>query len=446
MKKIISMLLIVTLVLSLGLIPTFADEAVASNYTGDYTPGTWLNQFDGDGNCFGYSYTIFNAAAPFTAIVLPELYAGKSAEDRDADVLFELFSFTGEKAATLAADPIFKLEQHFDGDTKDTVIDFGKTMAKGQYLFKVSQTSANDDNNRTTGPYAVLPKPTEDYLYASDKVEFYSPIDTAGFCYKVVYDGSVADDAFFAEIVWSTPVSFKDDKTVSLVIRPMDSPAQRIQNMDYAILTPEIPEGKVLRYFTFKNAPTWQNTNGDSDLDYEVYVWNNDYETSYSTKPIKSGNVLNHADNQDLTLDFGARLTGGRRYLIVVYASNDGPVGFWTGNTIRKEGWEFFMDGEETTVYAASEYRYSTYTGPAETDEPTEPPTDTPAPTEPPTEVVTPEVTEAPQVTEAPKVTNAPEATPEAKSNGCGGFAAGGAVVLCALAAAAFISLKKKEN
>ena len=452
MKKLISLLVIISMVLSLGVIAVSADEAPSSatvaTFTGAHSPGIWLNKFDEDGNCKGFAYTIFNAAAPFTAIVLPEFYAGRSENNQDVDVRFELFSFVGEKAASLAADPIFTKDDHLDGDMRDFTIDFGTTIAAGQYIFKITQLTGNPEEE-VPGPYSVLP--TAEELYATDVLDFDSINGATSFSFSVVYDGSVAEDAFFKTIVWKTAQVFKDDKAVQLVVRTGD--AHQFQMADYAILTQEVPEGKVLRYFTFKNAPTWNNTNHDSDLDWDVYVWDTDYETTYSGVPIKSGTIVDHTDNQDLTLDFGARLTAGRRYLIVVYKANDGSIGFWCGSNVKRgyeETWAFFEDEEETDIIPACEFKFSTYSGPEETPEPTPTPTNTPAPTEPPVETEVPEEpTEVPEEpTDAPaNPTNTPDngssSSSSGKKGGCGGFAAGGMISICALAAAALIAKKK---
>ncbi|MCR5056484.1 MAG: hypothetical protein K6B54_06190 [Clostridia bacterium] len=452
MKKIISLLVIISMVLSLGVLAVSADEeagsATALNYSGDHQPGIWLNRFNEEGVCNAYAYTIFNAAAPFTAIVLPTLYAGRSENNQNSSVRFELFNFTGEKDASLAAEPIFTNEDALEGDTNNYTIDFGKSIPAGQYIFKISQITDNPERE-SPGPYAVLPA-AED-LYSTEIIEYGSLNGSVSFAFSVVYDGSVESSAFFKAIQWKSAQVFKDDKAVQLVQRTGD--AHQLQMADYAILTEEIPEGKVLRYFTFKAAPTWNNTNHDSDLDWDVYVWDTDYETTYSGIPIKSGSVVDHTDNQDLILDFGARLTAGRRYLIVVYKANDGNIGFWVGANIKKgyeEKWAFFEDEEETDVYPACEFKLSTYSGPEETPEPV------------PTPTATPDVTEAPPVTEEPEqptekvedpTEKAEEPTPTPKNSseestskkksGCGGFVAGGIVSVCALAAAVVIAKKK---
>ena len=131
MKKLISLLLAVSMILSIGVVFSFADdgsstESVALSYVGEHSPGIWLNQFDGDGNCKGYALTIFNAAAPFTAIVFPTLYAGKSENSEDVEDRFELYTFTGEKEKSLAADPIFTIDLPVDGDQNDFTVAFGE--------------------------------------------------------------------------------------------------------------------------------------------------------------------------------------------------------------------------------------------------------------------------------------------------------------------------------
>ena len=232
---------------------------------------------------------------------------------------------------------------------------------------------------------------------------------------------------------------FYDDRAVQVVKRVGDNARNFNSLDDYAILTAEIPEGKVLHQFILKNAPTWNNNGPGSDIDWEVYRWDNDYDTTFKGRAIAHGSEIDHKDNQDLVIDFGAKLKGGSRYLIVITASNDGAIGYWGGDTVSVEGWEFFEnEGDDAQSYPACTYKTATYEGPEETEEPT------------PEETPTPEVTEAPTPTQAPTEapTNTPEPapteepTPEPKKSGCGNVI-GGAFAIIAVAACALVIRKK---
>ena len=63
---------------------------------------------------------------------------------------------------------------------------------------------------------------------------------------------------------------FYDDRAVQVVKRVGDNARNFNSLDDYAILTAEIPEGKVLHQFILKNAPTWNNNGPGSDIDWEV--------------------------------------------------------------------------------------------------------------------------------------------------------------------------------
>ena len=448
MKKLLSILIAASMLFTFFALSSLAEDAgdkvLVATYDGSYEPGQWLNKFDEDDAVIAYSYCAFNAGAPFTDIVFPEIYAGKSAEDRDCDARFELFGYTSTVAAALETEPVFKTDLHFDGDIKDYSISLGKAFPAGQYVLKIAQTSDKGPDEQT-GRYVVLPRAHT--LYDNERLEFGGKAVSDDFAFALNFVKTEGVTDYFAPFSAEQLPQFKDDRPVTIVARKGDNPVELNQFGEFGILTPEIPEGKVLRYFIFKNSCTWNNVNGDSDLGFEVYRWDSDYDTSYKGRPLVSGTVEGHLDNQDLILDFGARLKGGSRYLIITMTENDGKVGFWSGDTISKEGWEFFADGDESDYLPSCQYRLSTYTGPEITEEPT------------PEETPTPEVTEAPDPTEVaedptkdpageptkvPEPTAEPTAEPLPAKKGCGGMVGGAFAALALIAAASFV-LKKKD-
>ncbi|MCR5694765.1 MAG: hypothetical protein K6G89_07340 [Clostridia bacterium] len=377
MKKLLAVLLAVSMILSVCLIGSFADEGLALSYdTGVATGvGFWLSQFDGDGNCIGNVDATFNAAAPITGIYLPVIFAGRSADEADAAVRFEIFAFDGDADSSVSAAPLYTEDRNIDGDTLNVEFRFGKALPAGQYIFRIAQITpyAETLNPNAPGPYTALPSGKA--AYGPSFVKFGSTKNVLGseFIFGVFYDGSVAASEFFKAIETSTPSYFIEDLETTIISRVDGGydPHQIGKDEEFAILTEQVPAGKVIKEFTFKNSPTWSNKNHDSDAGVDVYVWKGDYETTLASSPIFSDELLDHTDNHDMKFDFGAKLKAGRRYLIVITRINDGAIGFWQGteDSIERDGWEFFVDGDEAELYPACTFRTAEYTGPEDPDD-----------------------------------------------------------------------------
>ena len=451
MKKIIALILSLAVMLAMAAVVSFAeegegeldgpDETTFRVYTYDPTvawaPSIWFNTFDPDGECTGTDFAIFNSAAPVKAVGFPELYAGISANGADCTVRFEIFKWDTDAAKTVSGTPVVSKDIYFDGDVKNLHIPFDAPAPAGQYLFRVTQlTGIGDEDQR---PYSVLP--ISDLKFSASKLEF----DARGpFVFYVDCEKKEGLTDYFLNLEGKeSEIEILPEKTViprnNIGVHPI---------FDYGIVTPEVPAGQVLYSFALIESPTWMNTNGDSDVIYEVYKWTGDYEESYRARPIASGEILNHADNSNLTLTFGTALRYGHRYLIVITRSNEGAIGYYEGVMPVPDGWEFYEYGEQVFDYcAAIKVAYANVgdLGPEATDEPpAEQPTEAPVenPTEAPVENETQQPAEQP--TEAPveKPTDKPAEKPGKK--GCGGTVAGGSLAVLALAAFAFISRKKR--
>ena len=228
-----------------------------------------------------------------------------------------------------------------------------------------------------------------------------------------------------------------------VVNKSLGSNAIQINNNELAIKTIEIPENYVMREFTLTSCPTWSNTNGDSDVMAEVYIWKGDYDSTYVGKPVATVEVLDHIDNSPCKFKFNNELRYGHEYLIVITTINDGAFGYWEGESDLPEGWVVYMDGEESESVPPMSYALAEVgdLGPEPTEEPTEEPTDTP------------EITEAPEATATAEVTAAPaDETAEATAgtsdddggkSGCGSFIGGSSLIIVALAA--FVAIKRKH-
>ena len=414
MKKLISMITAVIMVLSLiGTAFVFAEEAVedpttirVTNYEeGSISPSVWLNTFNSDDECVGTDYVIFNTAADIKGIGLPVVYAGKPENDQDASVRFELFAWDTDAAKTLQGTALLNEEVHFTGDTQNVEFKFESPLAKGQYLFRASQTTGKEGNYESVSHYSVLPQ--GDFKYSPTVMEY----DTKG-AFAFFVDFQVTDGVtnYFVGLQGSaTDIEIQKEKT--LIARNGDTPHEIIE---FGIVTPEIPAEQVLYSINLSNSPTWNNTNGDSDVEVSVYKWTGDYDESVVGQEVFNCEVLDHADNSNLVIKFdGSSLRYGRRYLIVIYQSNSGKVGYWQGVDDRPDGWEFYENGVEVDYNPAMKCTYAIVgdLGPEPTEAPTAEPTEVP-PTEVPTEVpVTAAPTDAPATDKPAETEKAGEAT-----------------------------------
>ena len=412
MKKITALILVLMMALSCFAIASFAaeeapvegepvDETTVRAYTYDentaHSPSVWLNTFDEDGNCTGTDYVIFNCAAALKGIGLPEVYAGKSVNLTDCDVRFELFKFDTDAEKTLGTTPLFSTDVYFDGDRKDLpYFTFSEPFPAGQYLFRITQlTGVREDGEK---PYSVLP--INEMKYSETQLEF----DQRGpFVFFIECEKTEGVTDYFLKLGGKEEaIDIQPEKTV--IPR---GPGGAHALFEYAIVTPEVPEGQVLFSLALVEAPTWCNTNGDSDVMFEVYKWTGDYEESLMGDILCTGEIFNHADNSNLTMKFGTAMRYGHRYLLVIYRSNNGAIGYYEGVPDIPDGWEFY-EGSVQLEYGPSlkvAYALVGDLGPEPTPQPTAEPTQ--APTEAPA-TEPPAVTDAPAPTEAVK-TEAPK-------------------------------------
>ena len=424
MKKLTAVLLVLTMIISMLGIASFAAESSEEPAADDTTfralpydengiePSVWLNVFDDEGAAIGSDYVIFNSAAPIKAVGLPVVYSGTSENTRDSEAKFELFKWDTDIEKTLSSTPVLNETVYFDGDHRDlSHFVLSEVQPAGQYLFRVSQVSGREEGE--DGPYIVLA--ISAMRYGDNRLEFGAKGPFAFYfdCEKT--EG--VNDYFKLLEGKENEIDIQPEKTV--IAR--EGGAHEI--FEYGIVTPVVPDGQVLYTLTLTAAPTWTNTNGDSDVTYEVYKWTGDYDESIEGRLIDSGEILDHADNSNLTLKFGTNLRYGYSYLVLILRSNDGKIGYWEGSPEWPEGWMFFEGGSELDISPALRVSYaiSGDLGPEPTDPPTKEPTEVPV-TNPPTEApATKEPTDAPAATEvpatdAPVATDAPEITEKSSS------------------------------
>lgn len=366
-----------------------------------HSPGKWLNSFDEDGNCTGTDYVIFNAAADLAGFGFPEIYGGRTENEQEAEVRFEVFKWDTDAEKTLASTPVFSEERLFDQDIKEPEFTFESPLPKGQYLLKITQLTAGDASSFPSH-YAVLPQ--TDLLYGDGRLLF----ENVSFCFWGNFVKTDGVTEYFLNLEGNdTQIDIQPAKT--LIKRSGDVPHEIIE---YGILTPVIPDGQVLYSICLLNSPTWNNTNGDSDVEVAVYKWKGDYDSTFEGRELFTTELLDHADNSNLVVEFGTTMRYGSRYLIVLTQSNSGKIGYWQGEDGAPDGWEFYEGGEEVDYTPAMKIAYGLVgdLGPEPTEEPTKEPTEkpaTPAPTEAPEPTDEPAVTDKP-ATEAPKPTDVP--------------------------------------
>ncbi len=355
------------------------DETTFRAYTYDetaaYSPSVWLNSFDTDGECTGMDYVIFNCAAPLKAIGFPEVYAGLEENLSDCTVRFELFKWDTDADKTVKGDPVLSKDVYFNGDSKELpYFPLEQVQPAGQYLFRVSQlTEKIDDDHK---PYSVLP--ISEMKYSAVQLEY---ADRGPFIFFIDCEKTEGVEDYFLKLTWKeAEIDIQPEKTI---IPRGASAAHPI--FEYGIVTPVVPDGQVLYSLALIEAPTWINKNHDSDVTFEVYKWTGDYEETLLGDILLSGELFDHADNTNLTLTFGTTMRYGNRYLLVIYRSNNGAIGYYEGVTDYPDGWEFYDYGIELDISPAIKVAYANVgdLGPEPTEvptqEPTEAPTDAPA-------------------------------------------------------------------
>lgn len=446
MKKFISLIIAVAIIFSFATMffANAEETEVAFTFNGKQSIGLWMNQYDSDGKPLAKTSVAFNTTAGFDALIFQNIWAGKAEKNEAAELKFEIFNFDTDFTTSEAAQPVFSVNKLFDGDQapvakKDaegkTLVDengnkiyekpygvtleFGKVLPAGQYVLKVTLLSERGDESK---PYAVLPTVSGNLSNA------YLDYNGGDFGFGLRFTKNDSGK-YFAKL------GGKEEQLEVIVeeITERDrsgNPVSFLKSMsEFGIVTPVIPENKAMAQFIFSGAPTWSNTEGNSDVGYDVYVWDTDYETSTTNKtPLYSNVIENHQDNQMLTLPLGLSCFAGRQYLIIIYCNNDGDCGYYpTSPDADLGGFTFLADGEEDMV-ASPAFQI----GWATVDESMRPADPTPKPTAAPTAVPTAAPTTAPtaEPTEAPA------------ASGCGSIIAGSALIVLA---ASMVIIRKKD-
>lgn len=370
------------------------------SYTGSYRVGNWLSTFDENNQCIGTTYAIFNAAAPFNQFGFPAVWAGASDNGTDASFTASVYVFNETPERSFEAEPVFSETIHQNGDNSyGAIFPMEKTLPAGKYIILCSQVTGNESG---TKPYIVLPTGTASMNEAY--IEFGGTADGV-LCFFVDFIKDPAIEDYFLPLGTKQIEVITRDEAV-IVLDTGGSDAHRLGDGDtLAILTAAIPEDKYLTDLTFLSMPTWSNNGPDSNLSYEVYVWNTNYSKTVSEEPMTSGEIKDHHDNQALNINFKNTLKGGVRYLIVTRSSGTMAIGFWQSpGTFQQSNWKVYLN--EKTAPKDQMPGFSYTLGTVTLVDPPQP-TETPAPIETPS----PESTPAPDLT--------PKETADNNGSGC---------------------------
>ena len=338
-------------------------------YFGDCKVGHWLNVFDESYNCTGYVSVVFSAAAPFHQFGFPVIWSGTDERLSSAEGRFAVYEFKDDEETTMKGTPVFAEDVWFRHDNGyGLIVPMEKFLPAGKYMLVVSQLTPRTAD---TNPYIVMPKTNS--LYTNNYLQF-GGISDSPFAFYVDFLKTDGIEEYFLPIGAAEQKVFHTDDAITIT-GEHDGAAHSINDEDYAMLSPVIPDGKVLHDLTLISAPTWSNNGPGSNMSFMVYRWNSNYENTLKTDPVYGGTVKNHLDCADLTLDFEDRLPGGAQYLIVMRGTGPMSIGFWNAKFIKSNGWTSYINGERVSPVTIALSRYTTATVeiiPATTDAPAE--------------------------------------------------------------------------
>ncbi|MCR5056485.1 MAG: hypothetical protein K6B54_06195 [Clostridia bacterium] len=396
-----------------------------NSYVGTPKVGLWLDKFDDAGNCIGDVYAVFNAGASFNQFGFPRIWAGKSSDLTDAEYTTSIYAFDETPEKSIQGEPLFSETLHQDSDNGyGAIFPMEKTLPAGKYVLYVKQITKKTSDAK---PYIVLPTGTASKT--DDCITFGGTAASGPLCFFVdfIKDANVID--YFLPLSGTSGTTIVTDDPVT-VFSPPTTDAQRLDDGDtFAILTDQIPDGKILFSITFSSMPTWSNNGPGSSVSYEVYKWNTSYVYTTSREPVFTGEVLDHKDNAPLELNFGYSLAGGTRYLIVMRKSGNMAIGFWVGaGEIAVPKWRVYKNGRSIDNEPLPGFSYTTATI-EEYDFPDETPTSEPA--------NTPD-------TSSPSQSTSDEETAKPANKGCSGTVAWPVLVITALPFLFLTKTKKK--
>lgn len=330
MKKIISIILTVALVLALcTLFPAAADPVRVDGYTGGTSVGIWMGTSNGR---FETQTVLFNAGDEFTGFGLPNYWASNSdSNEPDVTFTFSLYNYDTDVATSVKGTPVFSQTENPHGDQPEGVLfDFGKALPKGEYVaeFKVVSDVG----------YLVLPSASSAFnnLY----LEFAG--SSFGFYVNFVNSGL---SKYFKKLS-SAAGQYAIEEPV--ICNKGDTPVD-VKGAEMAVHY-KVPADRKLLALVGITSPTWTNPGGGSDATLEAYAWTGDYDSSVDGAVLATAEVFDHADNADLVLTLDNPLPAGD-YLFTISGTGDMAVGFWCNSSDMGQLEDVYLNGSETTNY-----------------------------------------------------------------------------------------------
>ena len=327
MKKTLAIIIAAALMLTMFVIPSFAEEPTRVDlWEGGVSVGVWTGNTDGRSNTHGMA---FNAADDFVAIGIPQYWNSNGSNAPLVTYVVELFNYDTDYATSVTGTPVFTQTVNPEGDSATGIrFDLGKTMPKGAYALRFTVTSE--------AGYMVLPAAKTPYssarLYFTDSI-------------FAIYIDFV--NSGLSSYLKKLPGAGEEIITTDVFSGEGNDP-HGVQEGAIAFKL-NVPEGYALRAIVGLGSPTWSNPGGGSNCQADVYAWKGDYDDSVDGDVLATAEVIDHADNADAVFTFDKDLPAGD-YLVEFTQTGDMSFGFWCYNTTDGE-YEVFLNGNEAAFY-----------------------------------------------------------------------------------------------
>ena len=334
MKKLLTIVLSIAIVLSLFVLFPFAEPAEAEIEAVEIANGSTVGtRLRGNLTSTGVS---FSATSGFTKIEFVQAWG--SNPSNKTEVVMELFNFKNSYEETVKGEPVYTRtftsdpaetpEANASGNFDHITFDFGKVMPAGEYSMRLTLTSGEDT-------YFVPPSASAKYKTTE--------IMYTDFVFNCkIYFVKKAEGSYFKKFDID---GLLDLQEYELTTGPRDNNAMELADTEFGVKF-AVPEGKKLYSLTIPCCPTWGNKDGGSDILAELYPWKGDYDKSQAEKVLVSKAVYDHVDGDNVLFLFDEQLPAGE-YLAVFTSIGDMRIGFYGGGKLT-EGVEVFRDGWDT--------------------------------------------------------------------------------------------------
>ncbi len=333
MKKVLTIVIALTLIAGLFVIPSFAEDPTrvfTYETEGGVNVGLWTGNTDGRKDSHGVT---FNAASDFVGLGLPQYWNSNGTNAPLVTYDFEIFNFDTDYETSVKGTPVFKQTVNPEGDAGEGIyFDFGKTLPKGIYTIRFKVTS--DEG------YTVLPVANTKNLYSNVRLSF---TNDEPFAFYVDFTDSGLSN-YFKKL----PDAGDEIFEVAMYTGSGRDP-HNLSEGPVAIVI-DVPEGYALRELIGIQSPTWGFHESGSDAIVEVYKWDGDYDSSVGGAVLASGAVTDHADNNNASFKLDKDLPAGS-YLAEFTLDGSEAIGFWCFTAVNEEGALSFQNGTEAKFW-----------------------------------------------------------------------------------------------